>query len=118
MQARILNEYGKIDISTEVFANLVGFAASGCYGVVGMANKSKTDGIVRLLKRDLMDKGVKVTIEEDGVDIDLHIVVEYGINICAISQSIISRVKYFIENTTGFVVKAVNVYVDSIRIDE
>ena len=118
MQARIQNEYGIIDISPEVFANLVGFAATACYGVVGMANKSKTDGIVRLLKRESMDKGVKVTVEEDGVVIDLHIIVEYGTNICAISQSIMSRVKYFIENATGFVAKTVNVYVDGIRTDE
>ncbi len=118
MQAKIQNEYGTIDISPDVFANLVGYAATGCYGVVGMANKSKTDGIVRLLKRDSMDKGVKVSIEEDGGVIDLHIMVEYGTNSCAISQSIMSRVKYFVENATGFIAKTVNVYVDGIRIDE
>jgi len=117
VQIKVLNEYGSIDISPEVFANLVGFATMGCYGVVGMANKSKTDGIVRLLKRDSMDKGVKVVVEEDGVEIDLHIIVEYGINIHAISQSIMSRVKYYIENSTGFTAKTVNVFVDGIRAD-
>ena len=118
MIAKIENERGTIEIAPEVFANLVGMAATGCYGVVGMANKSKTDGIVRLLKKEALDKGVKVTVGEGEVLVDLHIIVEYGINIRAVSQSIISRVKYFIESATGFTASAVNVFVDGIRVDE
>lgn len=116
-QARIENSYGDIEIGTDVFARLVGSAATGSYGVVGMANRSKTDGIVRLLKKDAMDKGVKVAIEDDEVVVDLHIMVEYGINIPAICESIISRVRYFVENSTGFAVRKVTVHVDGIRVD-
>jgi len=117
MQAKTVNKFGEIEISGEVFANLVGSAATGCYGVVGMANRSKTDGIVRLLKKDSLDKGVKVFVGEGFVTVELHIIVEYGVNIPAICRNIMSRVKYFVESTTGFTVRLVNVFVDSMRID-
>jgi uncharacterized alkaline shock family protein YloU len=117
MPAKIETQLGNIEIAPEVFANLVGSAATSCYGVVGMANRNSTDGIVSLLKRDAMDKGVKVNITGQELDIDLHIIVEYGVNIKVISQSIVNRVKYFLESTTGFDVGAVNIYVDSLRID-
>ena len=110
------NQYGAVEIADNAFACLVGIAATDCYGVVGMANKSKADGIVRLLKKEAMDKGVRVTAGSDGgVIIDLHIMVEYGVNIPAICQSIINRVKYFTEKTTGYKVSKVNVFVESLR---
>jgi len=114
---KIENKYGTIELTDTAFACLVGGAATSCYGVVGMANRSKTDGIVRLLKREAMDKGVKVTANGKDIIIDLHIMVEYGVNIGAICESIINRVKYFTEKTTGYNVVKVNVHVDSIRID-
>ena len=115
MQVTIENKYGIIQISTEVLGNLVGYAATACFGVVGMANKNKTDGIVSLLRRDALDKGVKVTVEEDRLVVDLHIMVEYGVNIPAISRSIINRVKYYVKTTTGLEIKTVNVCVDGRR---
>lgn len=115
--ARLINELGSLHISSNVFANLAGHAATSCYGVVGMANKNKTDGIVNLLKRDALDKGVKVTAQEDGVLIDLYVVIQYGVNIQAVCESIIERVKYALENATGVIVKNVTVYVESVRVD-
>jgi len=117
MEARIENAYGDIEISTKVFADLAGYAATGAYGVVGMANRSKTDGIVRLLKKDAIDKGVKVTVDGGDVVIELHIMVEYGVNIRAISDSIINKVRYFVESSTGFNVRKVTVHVDAIHVD-
>jgi len=118
MSVRFDNEYGNITIVPKVFANLAGYAATSCYGVVGMVSRSKTDGIVRLLKKDSMDKGIEVTVEKDNISIDIHIMVEYGINIQAICESIMSRVKYFVETATGLTVNVVNVFVDSIRVNE
>ncbi len=115
--AKFKNELGSLNVSASVFANLAGHAATSCYGVVGMANKNKTDGIVNLLKKDAIDKGVKVTVQEDGVSVDLYIIVEYGVNIKAVCQSIIERVKYALESATGFIVKNVTVYVESVRVD-
>jgi len=115
--ARFINDLGSIQIASGVFANLAGYAATSCYGVVGMANKNKTDGIVSLLKKDALDRGVKVTVQDDGVDVELYIIVEYGVNIKAVCESIIDRVKYSLESITGFAVKNVTVFVESVRVD-
>ena len=65
-----------------------------------------------------MSKGVRVTFHEDNsISIDLHIMVDKGVNICAIGSSIISEVRYFVTKSTGTQVRAVNVFVDSIPID-
>ena len=69
--------------------------ATSCYGVKGMAVRSKTDGLVHLLRRESMSKGVKVINHEDGaVTIELHIIVDNGVNLTEISRSIMNRVKY------------------------
>lgn len=117
-EAKLDSGLGYICIEQDVFDKLAGYAASGCYGVVGMASRSKADGIVHLLKKEAMSKGIKVTIDNEELIIDLHIMVEYGVNIAAISRSIINRVKYFVQSTTGVTVKRVNVFVDGIRVGD
>lgn len=111
------NKYGQLIISNEVFTRLVGLAVTGCYGVIGMSYKSKTDGIVSLLKKDALEKGVTVWMEDRLLYVELHIMVEYGVNLPAVCESIISRVRYEIETATEFEVGAVKVCVDAIRAD-
>ena len=113
---KLQTERGIITISSDVFTNLTGAAATNCYGVKGMAVRSKTDGLVHLLKRESMAKGVKVFYNEDStVSIELHIIVENGVNLVAVCSSIMSEVRYVVSSTTGVQVKSVDVYVDSMR---
>ena len=95
---------GEITISSAVFTTITGAAATNCFGVKGMAYRSMTDGLVHLLRREAMSKGVKVTYNEDGtVSIELHIVVENGVNIATVCRSIMSEVKYVVtKNTPGW----------------
>ena len=81
---KLQTEKGEITISSDVFTNITGAAATNCYGVKGMAMRSKTDGLVHLLRRESMGKGVKVTYNEDSsVSIELHIMVDNGVNLMA-----------------------------------
>lgn len=90
---KLQNDLGEIRISSEVFTAITGSAATNCYGVKGMAVRSTTDGLVHLLKRESMAKGVKVYYNEDGtVSIELHIIVENGVNLMAVCRSIMSEV--------------------------
>ena len=115
---RMNTDAGQITVDSAVYTNIAGFAATNCFGVKGMAYRSMTDGLVHLLRREAMSKGVYVTFEsDDSISIDLHIVVEHGVNIAALSSSIISEVRYVVASCTGTQVKAVNVFVDSINID-
>ena len=89
MSAKLENEYGIISIDNEVIARIAGITADKSYGIVGMAAKNVKDGIVQLLKKESLTKGIKVNINENKVSIDLHIIVEYGTNISAIADNII-----------------------------
>ena len=108
---------GEIQISDAVLSGITGAAATSCYGVKGMAYRSMTDGLVHLLRREAMSKGVHITQHEEGdISIELHIVVEHGVNISAISREIISQVRYLVSRDAGVTIRSVDVCVDSITI--
>lgn len=110
---KLQNEKGRVTIDSAVFTHITGAVATSCYGVKGMAYRSKTDGLVHLLRRESMSKGVKVTYNEDGsITIQIHIIVDNGVNLIEISRSIMNRVKYDVNRLTGAEVRRVNVCVD------
>jgi uncharacterized alkaline shock family protein YloU len=109
---------GSITIETEVISKIAGIIATGCYGVVGMAIRSVTDEIASLLKKENLTKGIKVTVNDKSVNIDIHIIIQYGVNINAICTSIINNVKYQVNHMTGLDVNEVNVYVEGFRVQE
>ena len=114
---KLQTEKGVITISSDVFTNITGAAATNCYGVKGMAIRSTTDGLVHLLRRGAMAKGVKVKLnEDDTISLELHIIVENGVNLMAVSRSIMSEVKYNVSRATGVEVKKVDVFIDSMVI--
>lgn len=114
---RLETSRGLITISPDVFTNIAGAAATNCFGVKGMAVRSTTDGLVHLLRRESMSKGVKVTaIDESAIAIELHIIVDNGVNLTAVSRSIMERVKYDVHRNTGVDIQRVDVCIDSMVI--
>ena len=112
------NENGSVCIEAGVYTEIVGTAASNCFGVKGMAARSVKDGVYHLLRKESVGKGVNVEFHEDGsISVDLHIVVDNGVNLNAVGASIISEVRYVVTKCTGTEVRAVNVYIDSMMID-
>ena len=111
------NENGSVNVSTSVYTDIAGTAASNCFGVKGMAARSVKDGVYHLLRKESASKGVHVTFhEDDTISIDLHIIVDHGVNLSAVGASIISEVRYVVSKCTGTEVRAVNVYIDSMLI--
>ncbi len=111
------NENGSVQVSTNVYVDIAGTAASNCFGVKGMAARSVKDGVYHLLRVESMGKGVRVEFNDDGsVSIDLHIMVDHGVNLNAVGASIISEVRYVVTKCTGTEVRDVNVYIDSMMI--
>ena len=111
------NENGSVNVSTSVYTDIAGTVASNCFGVKGMAARSVKDGVYRLLRKESMSKGVNVTLhEDDTISIDLHIIVDNGVNLNTVGESIISRVRYEVSKYTGTEVRAVNVFIDSMMI--
>lgn len=113
---RIENHMGTIEISHDYFANLVGHAASECFGVSGMVISTASQGVRTALSRqDTTDKGVSVKTVDGKLSIDLHIIVTYGVNIAAIVKSIVNKVRYTVEEATGLEVSKVSVFVDGMK---
>jgi len=111
------NAHGSVCVNTGVYVDIAGTAASYCFGVKGMAARSMKDGVYHLLRMESMGKGVKVTFhEDDSISIDLHIMVDNGVNLATVGTSIISEVRYVVQKSTGTQVRAVNVYIDSMMI--
>lgn len=111
----IVNDKGSISITNEVFTNLAGDAATKCFGVKGMAGRSKEGGPLQLLRRESMSRGVEVHYNDDNsVSLELHIGVDQGVNISAVSRSIMKEVSYKLSKATGVPVKSVDVYIDTI----
>ena len=111
------NENGSVNVSTSVYVDIAGTAASHCFGVTGMAARSVSDGVYHLLRKESMGKGVRVEFhEDDTISIDLHVMVGDGVNLSAVGKSIIDEVRYMVQNSTGTEVRAVNVYIDAIQI--
>jgi uncharacterized alkaline shock family protein YloU len=113
---RISEELGDIFILPDVFTTISGYTASSCFGVKGMAERGVADGIIRLLRRDSLSKGVKVTfLEGKKVSVELHIAVEQGVNMPAVSESIVDAIRYNVEQQTSVPVQQIQVFVDSVH---
>ncbi len=115
MEARLTNKYGVIEIEKHAVAQLANKAAMESYGIVGFSRKNK--GIVELLIGDNATKGVKVVqLDEKTIEIELFVVMQYGINISTVADNIIERVKYTVEKYTDLDVRMINVNVQGIRV--
>ena len=107
-------ENGSVNVSSNVYTEIVGTAATNCFGVKGMAARSMKDGVYHLLRKESARKGVHVDFhDDDSITINLHIIVELGVNLTAVGNAIISEVRYVVTKTTGTAIRDVNIYIDS-----
>lgn len=110
---------GSISISKEAIAALAGAAVSESYGVVGMASQRYfNDGLNVVLGRGNYGKGVVIRQDENGLTVDLYIIVSYGVKITAVVKQLQERVKYLLEKSLDQKVAAVNVFVQGVRVME
>ena len=106
---------GKITIDREVVSRYAGSVAVECFGIVGMAGVNVKDGLVKILKMDSITRGIVVKMINNKLVLDFHVIVAYGVSISAVSDNLISNVKYKVEEFTGVEVAKVNVFVEGVR---
>jgi uncharacterized alkaline shock family protein YloU len=117
MQGQMETEFGKIVIDSDVIATYAGSVAVECFGIVGMAAVNMKDGLVKLLKKDYLNHGIKVEIDDDNeISLDFHVIVSYGVGIETVSDNLMETVKYKVESFTGMKVKEMNIYVEGVRV--
>lgn len=109
--------YGSVIITNDYFAKLIGNAVTSCYGVSSMVAKGKQWLREKLTKKEYIDTGIVVSGNINQINVDLYITVMFGINMNAIAQSIINKVKYTVKEATGITVDKVIVHVDRMKND-
>ncbi len=107
---------GNIVINNEVIAQYAGSVAVECFGIVGMAGVSMKDGMSKLLKKDNLTRGINVSLNNNKLTLDFHVIVAYGVSIIAVSDNLISSVKYKVEEFTGIHIEKINIFVEGVRV--
>ena len=105
---------GNITIDKEVIAQYAGTVATECFGIVGMGITVKD--VVKLLRKDNLSKGITVTINNNKLTLDFHVIVSYGVSILAVSDNLIDNVKYKVEAFTGMEIEKINFFVECVRV--
>jgi len=116
MKGRMNTELGEIIINTDIIATYAGSVAVECFGIIGMAAVNMKDGLVKLLKRDSLKHGINVTLHNNKISLDFHVIVSYGVSILAVSDNLISNVKYKVEEFTGMEIEKINIMVEGVRV--
>ena len=107
---------GNISIDNEVIAQYAGSVAMECFGIVGMAGINVKDGLVKLLKMDSITRGINVSIKNNKLTLNFHVIVAYGVSILAVTDNLISNVKYKVEEFTGIEIEKINIFVEGVRV--
>ncbi len=107
---------GNIVVDNEVIAQYAGSVAVECFGIVGMAGVNVRDGLVRLLKMDSLTRGINVSIVNNKLVLDFHVIVAYGVSIIAVADNLVSNVKYKVEEFTGIEIGKINIFVEGVRV--
>ncbi len=117
MKGSMSTDLGIITIDPEVIAKYAGSVAVECFGIVGMAAVSMKDGLVKLLKKESLTKGIQVGIsDENKITLNFHVIVAYGVSISSVTDNLISNVKYKVEEFTGMSVDKINIYIEGVRV--
>ena len=117
MQGQMETNLGKIVIESDVIATYAGSVAVECFGIVGMAAVNMKDGLVKLLKKDYLNHGIAVSIDENNeITLDFHVIISYGVSVATVADNLMETVKYKVESFTGMTVKAMNIYVQGVRV--
>ena len=117
MKSSSMNTHmGNISIDNEVIAQYAGSVAMECFGIVGMAGINVKDGLVKLLKMDSITRGINVSIKNNKLTRNFHVIVAYGVSILAVTDNLISNVKYKVEEFTGIEIEKINIFVEGVRV--
>lgn len=107
---------GTLRVSNEVLADIVGYTAMECYGVVGMTAPNAVDGISKILPNSRLRRGIIVKPTDSGVQVELYVVIEYGTNISTVSQNLIDQVTFALTEYARVPIKSVEVHVQDIKV--
>ena len=106
---------GGIHISPNAVATIAYHATLESYGVVGLAARNLADGLVKTITRD-PSRGIIVRYNGEDIDIEIHVIVEYGTRISTVTESVSNTVRFHVEKALGLKVNSVNIHVAGLRV--
>ncbi|HQU37678.1 MAG: Asp23/Gls24 family envelope stress response protein [Anaerolineae bacterium] len=106
---------GGIHISPNAVATIACQATLESYGVVGLAARNLADGLMKSITRD-PSRGITVRYNGEDLDIEIHIIIEYGTRISSVAESVANTVRFHVEKALGLKVNSVNVHVAGLRV--
>ena len=104
------NSFGKLSISKKAIAKVAAFSALECYGVVELHSRSGKHNNAKT-RPAFQHKGVTVLTEENKIILHLYVVMQFGLSISAVADSVRSAVKYSVEQFTCMLVGEVHIHV-------
>lgn len=108
---------GSVSVSPSAIAAIVGNAATECYGVLGLASRNPfRDGLNELLRSENYIKGVSVKKTKNGIEINIYIIVAYGLKITEIVSEVQKKVRYVLKKTLDLNFRSINIYVQSTKV--
>lgn len=110
------DDMGQVQISNEVVTIIAGLAATETKGVASMGGNITNELVSRLGMKNL-SRGVKVTVDEGIVNVDLTLNLDYGYSVPKTSQKVQEKVKSSIENMTGLIVESVNIKIANVTME-
>lgn len=116
MQGKMNTDLGSIVIEADVVATYAGSVALGCSGIVGMASLDMRDGLMKLLKKESIKRGIEVAIDNNEIYLAFHVIVSYGVNIPVVSENLVETVKYQVEAFTGMKIGKIDIFVEGVRV--
>ncbi len=115
MKSSMNTSLGNIVIDNNAIAQFAGSVAVECFGIVGMAAVNMKAGLVSLLKKDKLGKGISVSLNNNKLILNFHIIVAYGVSIVAVADNLIKNVQYKVEKFTGLEVEKIHIFVEGVR---
>lgn len=116
MAVHTANKYGKITISDEAIANVAGYFALECYGVVDLVPNKLSESFAGILKKHSYGRGVKVTTHDNKISLDLSVILKYSVTINAVADSLKKLVKYNVEDFTGMIVESIHINIMGVKV--
>lgn len=108
---------GKIHVSPNAIATIASHATLQSYGVVGLASKNLAAGFAKSITKD-PNRGVSVRYEDNKIDIEVYVIVQYGTRIASVAKSVANTIRYNVEKALGVRVNSIDVHVAGLRTNE
>lgn len=111
------HDLGKVEISPEVIEVIASIAATEVEGVAAMRGSFAT-GVAERLGRRNHGKGVKVDLKEEGITIDVYVVLQYGVSIPEVGQKIQDNICQTLRTMTSLEISAANIHVVGVQFEQ